>query len=376
MTFHPNTTQTPPAVKVRHIAILMPRLVMGGTERLSLSLAREWTRLGHTVEFGVLSSEGELACDFRSQFTVVDFRARRLRHALGSLIRYFRHSKAEIFLVQMWPLSVIAVVAWWLAGKPGTLHLADHTHLSSHRANETFLLKWSIRLTYPLATSIIAVSEGVRSDLQALSRLPASRIQVIYNAIPFELPPLLTKRKSLHDPARLLAIGRLIPAKAHHLLLEAIARVRVHWPVSLTILGDGPLHDSLLEAARKLGIDDCVSFSGFSPDPRPNLESADLLVLSSTHEGFGLVLAEAMAFGLPVVSTDCPGGAAEVLDHGRYGVLVPVNDPDALAEGILKGLAMKWDPKALQDRAKDFSLSTIAKHYLDHFERMASSGKA
>ncbi len=92
---------------------------------------------------------------------------------------------------------------------------------------------------------------------------------------------------------------------------------------------------------------------------------AAVLVLSSVYEGFGTVLAEAMATGTSVVSTDCESGPAEILANGKYGKLVPVGEVDALAEAILATLSQPTDPELLRQRAEAFSVETIVDQYLE-----------
>ena len=131
------------------------------------------------------------------------------------------------------------------------------------------------------------------------------------------------------------------------------------------LVGTGQGEAGLRAIAGDLGIAGRVIFAGFHPDPTPFYRTADLFVLSSDYEGFGNVIVEAMACGTPVVSTDCPSGPAEILEGGRHGRLVPVNDPAALAAAIQAALSEKPDRAALQRRAADFAPDIAARRYLD-----------
>jgi glycosyltransferase involved in cell wall biosynthesis len=103
---------------------------------------------------------------------------------------------------------------------------------------------------------------------------------------------------------------------------------------------------------------------GFVADPYPYLEKADVFVLSSAWEGLGNVIIEALLCGTPVVSTDCPSGPAEILENGRYGRLVPVGDPDALASAIAEALRSPVDRGLLRRRGAEFSVERAADQYL------------
>jgi len=121
----------------------------------------------------------------------------------------------------------------------------------------------------------------------------------------------------------------------------------------------------LRRLAAELGIANRVIFAGFHSDPSPFYATADLFVLSSNHEGFGNVIVEALSFGLPVVSTDCPSGPAEILENGRWGRLTPVGDAQALARAMDESLSTPVDRDALKRRAADFSPEIAARKYLD-----------
>ena len=116
----------------------------------------------------------------------------------------------------------------------------------------------------------------------------------------------------------------------------------------------------------ELGLQKRVSLPGFTRDPYPWFRSADLFVLSSRWEGFGNVIVEALECGVPVVSTNCPSGPDEILEDGRYGKLVPVQDPVALANAMVQSLNEVHDREALMRRAQDFSVRKISDEYLSY----------
>ncbi|MEJ8795766.1 glycosyltransferase [Trinickia caryophylli] len=126
--------------------------------------------------------------------------------------------------------------------------------------------------------------------------------------------------------------------KDHRTLLRAFAKARAQRPGigDLLLIGDGPDREPLAQLARELGIEPAVRFLGFCANPFPYMRAAEMLVLSSRYEGFGMVLGEAMALGTPVISADCPTGPRDLLDGGRAGLLVAPGDADAMADAMLR----------------------------------------
>lgn len=115
----------------------------------------------------------------------------------------------------------------------------------------------------------------------------------------------------------------------------------------------------------QLGNSDRVTFADFHADPSPFYAAADLLVLSPGCERFGNVTVEALSFGVPVVSTDCPSSPSEILEHDHYGILVPVGDAVVLAIAVDEALSRPHDREALKRRARDFNPEKVAATYLD-----------
>ena len=148
-------------------------------------------------------------------------------------------------------------------------------------------------------------------------------------------------------------------------LLQAFAQVRAQRQARLLLLGEGEMRRKLEALARELGVDQDVSLPGFASNPFAYMARAAVFVLSSVHEGLPGVLIQALACGCPVVSTNCPGGAAEILEDGRYGRLVPVGDPAAMAQAIISTLDAPPDRELLQKRASLFSVDRAVEQYLD-----------
>ena len=141
--------------------------------------------------------------------------------------------------------------------------------------------------------------------------------------------------RSIFTKPTIAFVATLHPLKNPHLVLRMHAELRKQGiDHHLLMAGEGHLRSELEQFARQLGIDDTVFFTGFVDNPYPLIKASTALVLTSRLEGFALVLAEAMALGVPVVSCDSPCGPREVLHGGKYGLLVPEGQLDPLVEAM------------------------------------------
>jgi glycosyltransferase involved in cell wall biosynthesis len=357
----------------KRIAILLPDLRAGGAERVNLHLAREeYLTRGYDVDFVMMSASGPLMDEVPEGALVFDLGVMRLRNALWPLVSYLRRERPDALQVSMWPLTCVAVVARALARARCRVVVSDHNTLSVAYAGRGGLhrtaLKTTLALTYPHAEARVAVSSGVADDLAALSGMSRSRFEVIHNPIPLPVGADRSTATPHRAPdgsgRRILSVGTLKAQKNHALLIRAFARMVRQADDHLTIVGEGTLRPDLEALARSEGVEDCVSFPGFTADPGQYYVRSDLFVLSSDYEGFGNVIVEALAHGLPVVSTDCPSGPSEILEDGRYGRLVPVGDAPALASAMEEALSSDHDREALRRRAADFVPSKAADAYL------------
>jgi len=356
------------------IAILLPDLRGGGAERVMVDLAREFAGRGHAVEFVLMQATGDFLPEAQREFSVVDLATPRTRYLPGPLARYVRERKPYALIANMWPLTSAAVISRALSRQSCRLLLVEHNTLTRQYAAwgglHMTLLCTSMSATYRFADQVAAVSEGSAIATAKLARLPSDQVTVLHNPIP-QRPIPRPEALAMADAfwacprgVRILTVGSLKEQKNHPLLLRAFAAMG-RPDERLMLLGQGTNEATLRALAADLGIADRVIFAGFHADPSPLYATADLFVLSSDYEGLPTVLIEALSFGLPVVSTDCPSGPAEILQGGRFGRLVPVGDTAALARAMEDALAASVDREALIRRASDFAPEIAARKYLD-----------
>jgi glycosyltransferase involved in cell wall biosynthesis len=345
------------------ISIFLPSLAGGGAERSIATVANGLAGRGHEVSLVLASWKGPYLKTLHPDLRRVDLGSSSMPAALWGLTRHLKMSKPDVLLAAMSHANVVAALARRLAGSRARLVLSERAHLSSMLAEYPDLrmriTHRLMRLTYPWADCVVAVSEGVADDLARQIAMPAHRLRSIYNPVVDEV----LQRQAGQAPAHpwlnqptlpvVLAAGRLVALKDFSTLVQAFAQLRRVRKARLVILGEGELRQKLLVLAADLGIAADVSLPGFADNPFAAMRAARVFVLSSRFEGLPGVLIQAMACGARVVATDCPGGTREVLEEGRWGRLVPVGDTDALAAAMAAALDDP-DPPDVRQRAAAF----------------------
>lgn len=224
------------------------------------------------------------------------------------------------------------------------------------------------------AACIICVSRSLADAATRELGIDPGRVVVIpdtYDDVRFSY----IERPAHDGPVRLVSVGRLVPVKGFDLAIEAVSRLRAAGTdVVLEIVGDGPLRSALESLSSSLGVSDAVSFAGALPPEgiAASLGRADLYMLASRSEGFGVALVEALATGMPAVATDC-GGPSDIVDEGD-GVLVAVGDAGALADGVstVIGRRSSFVSRSIAARAHDrFGAQSVAARLLDVYRSIA-----
>lgn len=374
------TNLWPQPVRQRGVALFIPSLQIGGAERSMVDLANALVEEDLPVHLLVSSSGGPYHKRVAPEVKLVDFANSRTLRSIIPLARYLRTQRPEVLISALDHANIVALIAARLAAVPVktvvTLRMAI-SEAQEDTAGRSYLIppRW-LRLFYPQASSIVAVSHGVADNYARYANLSRDKIEVIYNPVIMKGSLAAAQQPCSHpwfvagEPPVILSVGRLTALKDFPTLLQAFAIVRQQLPCRLMILGDGELRPRLEELAQELGLENDFALPGFAENPYVYMAHSAVYVTSSIVEGLPGALIEALACGTPVVSTDCPSGPREVLADGRYGPLVPVRDPAALAKAIVAVLCDPPPAASLRERGSVFSQENALQQYRELFERL------
>jgi glycosyltransferase involved in cell wall biosynthesis len=318
------------------IAFVIPSLGAGGAERVATLLANEWNANGHDVTLVTFDAPGKepfFALDAGVSLRGLAASASRgLSAKLGTNVA--RVSRLRTVLRELHPDVVVAfmteanVVALWASGGLGVPIVISERN-QPDRPGLGRIHKLAQRLTYPLASALVVQTDAIASWARGRFRIP---VYVIPN--PVRLVAGDASRAD-GDVQWIISLGRLAPQKGFDILIESFAAVAGKHPKwRLEIYGEGPSRRLLERQRTASGYPDRIVLPGLTRDPAAALRKASLFVLPSRFEGYPNALLEALAVGLPVLATACPGGTVEILANGAHGMLVPSDDVGAMTTAL------------------------------------------
>lgn len=400
-----------PPSPAHRVAFLLDDLEGGGVQRMTLVLAREFLRHGHPVDVLACRAQGSfrslvphgarlieleparvtascrtaLRGDRRIGAAFVSdlvLHRRRLRcgDRLLGLVHYLEREQPACLISATPRINVLAVAAVRASGSSTLTILTERMSIAA-KLGDPGEGRWRrllpvMQRSYALADRVVAVSGDLADDVALQLGLPRERVDAIYNPV---VGPDLAEQlaEPLEEPwfapgapPVVLSAGRISAQKDFETLLEAFSIVRRDLPCRLVVLGKS--HDDkggdkrrqrLLRLAEELRVSEDFRLPGFVHNPFPYMARAAVFVLSSRYEGLPGVLIQAMACGTPVVSTNCPTGPREILQDGRFGRLVPVGEPVAMAKAIRDTLESPPPRDWLVRRARHFSVERAFERY-------------
>lgn len=327
-------------------------LELGGLEVMAAGLALAQSRAGHSVSVCCLHGTGPLAARLEAAGIGVSALHKRpglsLR-AVRGLAALLRRDRADVIHGHNPGVHHYAAVAARLAGVPVCVNTRHSALTSTGVPYQERYFRWVERLT----SHVVFDCDYVRRILEPRLHYPPSKYSVVYNGISLE--PFLARPASPGSclpRLRFGTIGRLVPAKDHATLIDAFAIVASRLPqAELHIFGYGPLEDDLARRISSRGLAGRAVLEGRTADPAAALASLDVFVLSSRNEGLPLVILEAMAAGLPVVSTNV-GGIPEIVAP-ESSWLCPPGDDGAFAEAMVSAAGRSL--QALGEQARELA---------------------
>jgi glycosyltransferase involved in cell wall biosynthesis len=308
------------------LAFLLPHLRPGGAERVVVNYLRALDRSRFEPFLLLARAEGAFLELVPKDVTLVDLGGARARRLPGRIARALDQHRIDVAYSATDAANLALLASRWWGSRATRRIVSVHTTPAEWLAEaaQPRLRRALMRLLYPRAQMLLVPTTGIAADLDALIGVQA---KVLPNPVVEDIKPIA----ATPGTNRIVAAGRLVEAKGFDLLIDAAAIVRRKGAdFELVIHGDGPIRAALTAQANERGLSGRVSLAGHISDSGAIFAGASLCVVSSRREGFGNVIVEAMAAGVPVLAAACPGPIG-LIDHGRNGFLVRPGDSAALA---------------------------------------------
>lgn len=361
---------------MKTIALITPTLGGGGAERTTIQLANGLAQQQDLIVYLLVAStegnHGQLCSEVDSAVKLVDFDCQSMTSMIFPLRAWLKCNQPNTIISTQTHTNIAVYLAGILSNYKGK-HICREVstpsiNLKHIQGVKCIILKALMRWVYTRAYRVVAVSQGVADDVQQYLGLKLSNLTVIYNPVitsklfidaqqPVDHPWFVPE----HKVPVVLAVGRLTAAKNYPLLLRAFAQLLEHISAHLVILGEGEERVALEQLIQQLNITSSVQLAGFDPNPYRYMAKCDVYVMSSNWEGLPGSLIQALALGAKVVSTDCPSGPREILNHGEYGVLVGCEQVEQLKQAIQKQLTIHIENKNIN--MNKFMIPTIIRKY-------------
>lgn len=357
----------------KKVLFLIPSLAGGGAERVFTTLLTHLDRTRFELHLGVLEGQGTYMKDVPTDVGIHRLNISRVRYALPGIVRLVWRIRPHAVLSTLGHLNLALLLVRPFMPRGTKLLVREAAVATAFLQVETRrprLWTWLYRRLYRRADAVICLSDSMAEDLAQNFRVPREALVRIYN--PVEIERIRRLADNGGNPyagpgPHFVAAGRLTRQKGFDVLLQALPAVLECFPEArLTVVGDGPLKEELGNQARTLGIMENVDFLGFQENPWRYLKHADLVLLPSRYEGTSNILLEALALGKRVIAADCPGGTREIQGYNPELILVPPENPSALAQAIITGCNMPRRVQGIeqiQQGLRPFDLQQVVSAY-------------
>lgn len=342
---------------------------VGGSEKVLINIANEFAQMNLEVEFIFCFSTGNLRNELHPNIEVIDLNSR----VRGALIKFYKivlQRKPTIIISGPQSVNFISIL---VSKFPFTSYKTIVTHHNFHNSEiqKSFLGSYNplfIRTLYNLSNGVVAVSTGIKKYLINDCKIKESKVRVISNPVVNHRMILQSQEEVSEFPFKenkpiIIAVGRLTKIKNYPLMLEVFSLLLKKMSAYLVIIGEGEERNNIMQEAKHLNAQDSVVLIGAKSNPYKYIAKSNLLIHTSVSESFGMVLAEALALGIPVISSKTDG-SIDVTENGKYGTIFTDESPEEIASIIYSKINSKYNKNPLVERGLFFSCEKISKEYL------------
>lgn len=345
------------------VVIVVPSLEIGGAENMVCQLSKALDKEVVELDIVCLSSKKNsiLEQDLSLHGLKVNYLNNKDKLSLKTVLLLWRYlSRSNPNIVHTHLHSSLYAFPWIYTHRVRLLHTIHSTPKFEFSSRIIGLMKYLYKKKKAVP---VAISEKIKVETSDLYNLPLDQIELVYN--PVNLKKFKCEQKNINECFKFIHVARLNSAKNQKLLLQAFKLVKQKFPnSSLTIVGDGELREELIKYVGTLNIQDSVMFTGNISNVEKYLNSSDVFVLSSIYEGLPLSILEAMAAGLPIISTKV-GGVEDIIKGN--GILVENRDLQALSSAMLQLAADNKLREQMSNNSyrlvKKYDISIIAQEY-------------
>lgn len=362
------------------VSVVTPLFSIAGVPLAQIRFARALADKGHDVDLVIGRIDPQYTFPEVARVNVIKLDRPNVRGMFFPLIRYLRTDKREVVFSAEDHLSCIVLLAAIAARSKAKISCSSRVTPFDTYSSVPFTKRWVLKLVMRAvmwrADALTCVSRDMVMQYRRVFAAPPH--VCVYNIADDRHSRLRMQEPLEHawflrkECPVLVAAGRLAPWKGFVDLIHAMKALSRRRRVRLLILGDGPQRAELEGLIAELDLSDVVRLEGYVENPLKFFARADVFVLSSHVEGLPNVLVEAMMCGCTPVATDCPTGPREVLQDGKYGYLVPVRDPAAMAAGIEQALDSPIPGDLLAEGVRPFEEGAVLQR---HFEVLGLTGR-
>lgn len=363
------------------VTFIIQDLFQQGAQYVTALMIRGFIAKGYEVDLIVskmhdclLKGNNNKPFEIPTQTNTIVLKNTKARNNIWEIRKYIIHSDTNAIIAMspnyMWALAIASIGV----SKKTKLSYVEHSSFIAVKKKKNpidisslfnIVKNKFIKSQYSV---IMAVSSGTAKAVEESLNLKHNSVVTVYNPVIDDIYNKKLESPTQHPWLKNKTIPTIVSAgahcdfKRHFILFESIRLVNQITPVRLVLFGKGYLTDKYLQWIKENKMTDFINIANHTDNLPAEIKSADAFVISSEVESFSIVLVEAMAAGVPIISTNCNYGPPELLNNGEYGKLVPINDSKAMAEAIISHIRKPIKP-APKEAWNKFTLDNVVSAY-------------